>query len=71
MKQKKHFKYHLKKDVRSDLFNLVDKINYFLRHDDEGFYSIPSCTIYPSLFKVFVHLLWNRTFETWFKKVYE
>ena len=69
MKQKKEFKYYLKNDVRDDLENLVHRCNYLLTYD--GFGTLPSYSILPALFKVFSHLLWNRKFETWFKKVYD
>lgn len=71
MTQKKVLRYHLKKDVRYDLQNLMTKISYLMYFDSkDGFASIPSYSILPALFKVYFHLLWNRTFESWFKKIY-
>lgn len=68
MKKKKEFKYCLKNDVRDDLVRLVNRCNYLLAYEGS---TLPSYSILPALYKVFSHLLWNRTFNTWFKKVYE
>ena len=69
--EKKEIRYHLKNDVCDDLDFLRCQIDYLLSGNDIGFEFIPSYSILPAFFRVFSHLLFNRTFETWFNKVYD
>lgn len=71
MKQKKVVKYHLKVDVLQDLIVLNNRIRFLLDGDLVGFDKCPKYSnLLPALFKVFSHLVWCRSLESWFKKVY-